>query len=220
MPEENSKITFKYCGLGDVWASCSYVAINHPLSDVRLRPRGVQLSKTVTRLLGVDMNVDFINPDNDHELDVLSNLVAYNHEYLPTKIRWENRRSRIISFQFDSRSNKDLKNCSSEEISRFREVIFKSGYRLVDLGNTCDLTAAVNIMSISEVFIGLDSGMSHVAQSVGVPIFLIANQMKKDFLQQVYNNKPIVFYQTMEHLLSNKIDEEIRDFEKNKGNPP
>jgi len=64
------------------------------------------------------------------------------------------------------------------------------------------LANSIKILSESRIFIGIDSGMAHLALSVGVPVYLYDFKQNEDiYLHQFYKNKDIKTFKTFDDIL-------------------
>jgi ADP-heptose:LPS heptosyltransferase len=127
----------------------------------------------------------------------------------------------MVCYQFDGVSQKELKNLLPKEEKKVIDHLGNLGYNPVNVGGGKPLSYVVESMAASVGFIGVPSGMAHVANSVGVPnivIFtekMLLNYKFHNYINRMYGNKPnMVFYHTIEPLLRHKTL--FRDFNFNK----
>jgi hypothetical protein len=100
------------------------------------------------------------------------------HPQVPTKLRWQGwpkGHHRRIAYQFDASSSAEVKNPSSAEQQQM--LNFAPGYEMVPLGKHLSVQQCVEIASACDLFVGVDSGMMHLCYAVGVPAFLLCNQV-------------------------------------------
>jgi len=169
-------------GFGDLWAITSHCCL---LSQ--REGQTVYLSKWSTKSM----------LDREEEIrDILRNLadsyvenvvvtserftmrsrfsVRDHHDpYVPTKVKWARNDSRIISYQIDtSTQHRPDRFCDPWLIEDLSDQL--PDYEFIELGKEyqSSMSELIEILSQSELFVGIDSGMSHVAHSVGVPTFL------------------------------------------------
>lgn len=97
--------------------------------------------------------------------------------YMPVKKlwRWKDGWSTAV-FQLDGRSGADAKNPSAEDAYRLIEAARGSDTMLIGL--PMHLEASVYWLSRCRFFVGVCSGMSHVAHSVGCPTILIRYRLQ------------------------------------------
>ena len=103
--------------------------------------------------------------------------VRDHHEpYVPTRTRWVQNDGRIISYQITTPTkHRPARFCDPTLIKRLGDHL--PGWKFIALGkeHQRSLSEIVEILSRSVCFVGIDSGISHVAHSVGVPVFLKAH---------------------------------------------
>lgn len=216
--------------LGDMWASICYAIRKSAATKEKVEfwvpnweyDQAVEILNLLD-LEDVDAEIEICAATNDlhaspvWSLPPLGYCEAFDTEYLPTKLRWNDEKSRIICYQFDPGSKPMSKSCDLNSISiLFQELEYTRRYRLVDLGHRCPLQAAVHLLSIAEAFIGVESGLAHVAYSVGTPAFVLTNWAPPHWaLGCCHKNKPVVTYRNAHALL--KHDTWLTDFKENIG---
>jgi Glycosyltransferase family 9 (heptosyltransferase) len=92
-----------------------------------------------------------------------------------TAVRWdahEARLRRTVCYQFDSVSNKATAAMTQAEESQVMQQITSWGLEPIRLGSHISLKQAVDSLSECQLFIGVDSGFSHLAHCVGTPVYL------------------------------------------------
>lgn len=211
--------------LGDMWASISYIAQqskNYDETEIWVAPHLVQIAQEFLDQLDLESvgakNITIETGQEFFELELLPFNTAFMHNTVPTKIQWENRKSKIICYHFDSTNKNQLKNCELNEISEFFMSLNKRGYRLIDVGHHCNIASMVNLMSIGEAFVGLISGPAHIACSVGIPTFMIGNWANPHLqLGGPFWNKDVVIYRTMDDFLKEDFETVKLKFQQNKG---
>lgn len=121
--------------------------------------------------------------------------------YLPTRARWAGAGSGAVCYQLDGKSERGIKNLTwAEEVGLLTWL--SSRYRVINVGGRRPLGEVVRAMAGAEAFVGVPSGMSHVANSVGVPSVVVLQPAMlaqyggfERFALTVYPNKPdMVFY--------------------------
>jgi Glycosyltransferase family 9 (heptosyltransferase) len=169
-------------GFGDLWAITSYSCL---LSQRAGRP--VHLSKWSTKSMmdREDEIRDILaNLDDGYTKDVVvtterfatsSRFSVRDHHdsYVPTKVKWVQHDSGVISYQLEtSTSHRPGRFCNPWLIEDLSDQL--PGYEFIEVGKQrqSTLSEIIEILSQSTLFVGIDSGMSHVAHSVGVPVFL------------------------------------------------
>ena len=176
------KVAPYWNGFGDLWAITSYCCLLSQRegqtvylskwSAKSMLDRG----KEITDILGSldDSYTKNVVVTTEHFTSSSRFSVRDHHDsYVPTKVRWAPNDSRIISYQ--------LKALTKHRPDRFchpRLIEGLSGqlpdYEFIELGKEHQSTMSeiIKVLTQSELFVGIDSGMSHVAHSVGVPVFL------------------------------------------------
>ncbi len=99
--------------------------------------------------------------------------------YFPTKRVWSpsSHIKGLISFQFDGRSTAAAKNPPRDDVEAFNAWIEAGGFNALRVGAPFSMSDCVDMLAMSEVFVGACSGMSTLALSVGVPTFVVAYKM-------------------------------------------
>jgi len=150
-----------------------------------LRQQRIRLASIINNVDLHDLHRDILNElDSPGEIELVRSepsirLNTYNvwqSPYFPTKTRWDAYgRHKYVAVQFDGESAKELKNASPDEEQMIRDFVQQMcpGYSLVRLGKPLTVKECVEIAANSAFFVGVDSGMSHLCHSVGVPIFLM-----------------------------------------------
>ncbi len=176
------KVAPYWDGFGDLWAVTSHCCLRS-----RREGQTVYLSKWSTKsMLDREKDIRDIlrNLDDSYTENVVvtterftmnSRFSVRDHHdlYVPTKARWVRRDSRIISSQIETpTTHRPDRFCHPRLIEDLSDQL--PDYEFIELGKKHQGTMGeiIEILSQSELFVGIDSGMSHVAHSVGVPVFL------------------------------------------------
>lgn len=112
-------------------------------------------------------NLDHLNPL------ITRNIISAPITFLRSPVVWKNTNSNIITYQFDAVSFSNLKVPSRTGLNYLYEAA--QGYRFLRLGKHLSIKKNLDLLSKSACFIGIDSGVSQLAYSVGVPVFLMRN---------------------------------------------
>ncbi|MDP2354557.1 MAG: FkbM family methyltransferase [Beijerinckiaceae bacterium] len=165
---------------GDQWASINFYLNMSVVTQERIR-----LASIINNVDLHDLHRDILNElESPGQIELVRSepsirLNTYNvwqSSYFPTRTRWHAyRRHKYVAVQFDGESAKELKNASPEEAQMIQTFIERMcpGFTLVRLGKPLSVKKCVEIAANSAFFVGVDSGMSHLCHSVGVPIFLL-----------------------------------------------
>ena len=108
---------------------------------------------------------------------------VWSSPYFPTKNRWRNTaRHKYVCMQFDGQSTPQA-NASSQEELLIKRVLQERCHGLgsIVVGKHFSVQECVSIAANSALFVGVDSGMSHLCHSVGVPIFLLEFGLATNF---------------------------------------
>ncbi len=170
-------------GFGDHWASMSW--LRHVAKATRRRPslsyiqHGTDFSHRlheIDQALAMDGDgpIDYTpmltNGQPTQELDGFD---VWSCPVVPTKLRWEfDPQSRLVVYQFDGASSPD-KNPSVADSDRILRHLRGQGYMTFVLGKHLSVAECVRACSRAAMFVGCCSGMSHLAHSVGVPVYLL-----------------------------------------------
>lgn len=82
-----------------------------------------------------------------------------------------------VCYQFDGLSSAEDKNPTPALIADLKQHIKDLGFRLVRLGSHLSLAQCAENLAVCSAFIGCDSGMSHIAHSVGCPVYLYEGRL-------------------------------------------
>jgi hypothetical protein len=169
-------------GFGDLWAVASHCCL---LAQREHRP--VQLSKWSSKAdwdRGQELRqiLACFDPKQtrgvelcDERCDDEARFGVREHlePYVQTGRRWAPSRSRVIAYQIHTHTTHlPDRFCDPGLMDRLRSQM--PGFEFVEIGKKHQRTLAeiVAILAGAACFVGIDSGMSHVAHSVGVPTFL------------------------------------------------
>jgi len=174
--------------LGDQWSTISFLyriseAISAPIdmgqyyysrySHETITKETYKLTKEILPLFDTKGKINLID---QAAKTLLPWTVRFAYPYLKTKIKWNSKKTtNIVCFQFNAKSQKKLVYMDNEQIEKIQSFLKKLGYRVQKLGFNQSIEDIVNCLSTCTAFVGVDSGMSHIAHSVGAPIFMIAN---------------------------------------------
>lgn len=167
--------------LGDVWAFVNYCLMTGQVNVSTIADNGESIRSKLLEISSLfDSNHKLILHDKIcTHYDVVDEFACWQMPYIKTKIRWSGVESKTVSTQLTGgRLHADLKNLSPEFNSKILSEIKLGGYDHIELGINYTLEECVSIIAGSRFFIGIDSGMSHVAHSVGVPMVLVKNKLE------------------------------------------
>ncbi len=103
----------------------------------------------------------------------ISILDVWSCPVVPTRRRWElPRTERTAVYQFDGVWSPE-KNPSPEEQAVVLAHLRNAGYTPIRLGKHLSVAQCVDACATALLFVGCCSGMSHLAHSVGTPVYLL-----------------------------------------------
>ena len=161
-------------GLGDVWASVSYLGrIHQPKcistiardKSTRARP----LSQVIS-LLGAGKITTTDRPGR-----ATLDRAIWTVPYLNAVKRWAPQQTKKICYQLDGISNANMKQPPNKDLKRL--MTFLPDYKFIRIGKPRSLLESVDVMLGCDLFFGICSGFSHVAHSIGIPTFLVQYKM-------------------------------------------
>jgi hypothetical protein len=121
----------------------------------------------------------------------LSYCVSFSGPYCNTIRKWDGRSGNKIAYQFDGRSKASFKNCTSIEKMQILDAANELGYQAIDVGGIeLSLEEKIDVMAGCDFFVGISSGMSVVAISIGMPVHIIYNDSIYDYQRKcIFGNK-------------------------------
>lgn len=194
------------CGthLGDCWSFVSYV-LKYRIKTISVNDHTERKIREIIPLL-----------DSNHRPTIVSNrkgarsVWSFGHKYVRTKIHWTDRYYGKVCYQFDGRSSTQAKNLPRQKEFTLIEAIEKLGSIPVKLGSELSLLECVQEAATSDLFVGVESGMSHLCHSVGVPTIIIPSSLGEDFIKKYHNNNEYekinssIIYARMREIVINK----------------
>lgn len=126
----------------------------------------------------------------------------WSNRYFPTKNKWVGDRD-YICCQFDGKSSAGLKNVPAGDRTMFDDWLNLAQVTSHHLGIEYDIDKCVKSLSRARFFVGVCSGMSHLALSVGCPTLVVEYELKIDWW---YGPNPVVKCVGMNELIK-KMDE-------------
>jgi len=84
----------------------------------------------------------------------------------------------IVCYQFDGKSRGNLKNMTKEDELKVLDEIKNVGFKPIKLGSGMSLKSCNELLSRCRFFVGVDSGMSHMAGCTNTPILFVRNNMR------------------------------------------
>lgn len=189
--------------LGDTWAAVSWLLqqSNVALSNRTRRPGHghdvVSLVMEIVSLFRTERELEIVPARRPSRIPEMTCL---QHEYLPTRMQWRPNESRLICVHFDGSWQARRKNPREKEKRRFFAAINGAGFEVVVLGKALGLTACVSALATCYCFVGVDSGMMHVANSVRCPRILVRNRMTS--IDAIYSGKGLMVARNLDAVLA------------------
>lgn len=159
--------------LGDAWAYSSYCATRGLIPTCMTKAGSIEQKLIeIQPLLGITTGFSHMKPEL-----YIDEFDAWRMPYRPTVRKWSPNHKRTVAIQFDGRLHADIKNPPPEIVDYIRNYLLQNDYTPISVGGAYSLAGCVSILAEAEMFIGVDSGMSHVAHSVGVPCVIVQNRL-------------------------------------------
>jgi Glycosyltransferase family 9 (heptosyltransferase) len=127
---------------------------------------------SIRSLLNYPTDFDSVAEPGDTDL---SGFNVWACDFYPTKVRWRfDAPHPHVCWQMDGVSSPE-KNPSPEELVEITHILLEAtgGAPVYKVGKHLGDTKCVELLAAASVFVGVDSGMSHLAHAVGVPVFLL-----------------------------------------------
>lgn len=189
---------------GDLWATITLLAHKGILSgktqllsqwqhDLNL----ARMQHEIIAALGVGSEVLLTDEKGNTEL---SGHDVWAAPVVPTsRHRWRSYAEHAtIVYQFDGRGTPDLTNPSPEDEQVLLRWLERSGFLPVRLGKHMTVDECCRQAAEAVAFIGVDSGMSHLCHSVGVPVFIYQNRLP---VVTTHRGKKYTLVESVEDLL-------------------
>ncbi len=130
--------------------------------------------------------------------------LGHKYPFISTKITWKPNNSKKICYQFDAKSKTAARFPSEDVKEEILSYARSVGYELVKLGHELTLEECIRALSESEFFLGLDSGFSTVAASVGIPVFFTQNNRSIEIWEKYnHSNKHFILARDYLELINN-----------------
>ncbi len=161
-------------GLGDHVASISLLAqMARARSLIRFHSKPVHRRRH-EELLKLLVGADVLAPTDEPATEHLDGFNVWATEYLPTHARWSRcHAAPTICTHFEGISSAREKNPPPADVQQITEWAAKRGLRVSPLTGQMPLAEVVRRLATCSLFVGCDSGMSHLAHCVGTPTYLL-----------------------------------------------
>lgn len=136
------------------------------------------------------------------DLQILSWAELFRQRYLTTQKTWKPNAAGIVCVHFTP-ANQGATVCPSFHIAAILSALASTGYRTVSLGPHLTLAQNIDVSASAELFLGIDSGLSHLVHSVGTPAHLIRNLLPLHHLRTTHRNKRYWTYKDIPEFMAN-----------------
>jgi len=99
----------------------------------------------------------------------------------PCLVKQAARPTRSVSYQLDGRSSAHIKNAPASESVQLFNWADSAQVSMVRVGLPLSVKECADVIAQSTAFVGVCSGMSMLALSVGVPVFILEYDLKIDW---------------------------------------
>ena len=164
--------------LGDLWATCNWLlrrseAQQVPIYLSRWQDGAIDIKPLLDEILSLVESTGYVRVVDEPPTQCIDDRYAvWSLPYCPTRQRWTPGPYGRIAIQLDGRSYAKEKNPPDDERALL-ESPWMPGSTITKIGLPLTLEQSVEVLAHSDVFLGVCSGMSHVAHSVGTPCFLL-----------------------------------------------
>jgi len=166
--------------LGDHWQTVNYlITRSFVLREEQLLSRyqhgkdyGERLHEILSLINAPERSkVTIVDEPGTHEPDGFDVWAAPSW---PAKQQWlPSFAERSVTYQFDGISSAESKNPPADDVLVLLREIELHCHSSVALGKDLTLAGCVHALMRSSLFVGCDSGMSHLAHAVGTPMIII-----------------------------------------------
>ena len=195
-------------GFGDCWAAASFLASRSPTSNhfvTALDPRicdilphleGTMALVTTelpatTVIMSPTETAHFFAKFGYLPREIVPWRTVFALPYIRTRMRWANTLSRRIAVQLQP-SRAGPTSCEQSDIEAFFRGLHDHGFECIELGLPHSVGQNIANAASSACFVGIDSGMSHLCHSVGVPSILVRNRLPRGYLQVTHAGKRFI----------------------------
>lgn len=206
-------------GLGDTWAIVSLLlrlseqerrpSILNPIylpagdesarGEKFLKPRNLS---TLIREVAVlfessgQIEISYLHPNC-----LVTDEMVFTMPFLPCRYRWKPAASKMVCYQLAGIHNAKDKNVSEHEQKHFCKELRNAGFIPQALGLPLTLEKSAQLLSEALCFIGVDSGLMHVAYSVGTPPIMVRNNMSDAQIARCHSNRNFGLCRDIKHVL-------------------
>lgn len=163
-------------GFGDLWAALGYVARRNAGISTCIHGKNVRARLEEMRALMKDgvlrVRIEDVPPTKSMHMD------CWGEERWPSIFPHAPSAKTVIAFQFDGRSSDGEKNPLFSDMRLFHTWAEAQGIETISVGLPLSMQDCALRLSQATAFVGVCSGMSHLAHSVkGLPVYLLQYQL-------------------------------------------
>lgn len=209
--------------LGDRWAhlnriiKCSNDGLGKIYFDNQSESE-IKKVKSLWDLIDTDIQLEFVY-ENNINFKQAEGVVEFPFPYYKTKKQWLDSSQKKYDICYQTHTNLKsanwlpIKNFTENDKNEFERKI-KPFFTTIELGknDTIPIEEEINIMLNSKIFVGICSGLSHIAHSVGIPVFLkkfendYNNSIPDDlnwvkFIENFHPNKNFSLFSNIDELI-------------------
>lgn len=163
-------------GLGDHWASINLLAQMSIAQgrQVRFHSKPEHHSRHAQILIALEGGLARVLPQDEPGTADLDGFNVWATEYLPTKRRWyRSGVEPVVCTHFEGISAAADKNPPPADRQEIEAWAAARGLKTCALTGGMTLSEVIWRLATCTLFVGCDSGMSHIAHSVGCPTYLL-----------------------------------------------
>lgn len=160
--------------LGNNWAACHWLLHESIKRNDVIRMTRVENdhSEEYLSLINSPGRIILVPDPPTVRMDDFLGENLWSTPYFPTHERWLPS-GRTVCYQFDGRTRPEKTNPSATDADTILGAMTTAGYEVIRLGLPLSASESVHRLATCSAFIGSDSGISHLAHSVGCPTFLL-----------------------------------------------
>ena len=165
------------CNFGDQWASINLLLCLSEMSGRTILTHSPldkrKLHVEILESLSVPYKVGLRFVTEKPDIDVVG-FDVWATPFYNTKNHWNYKVAhKNVCYQFDGLSAGSDKNPPAQEEKLLIRALEQSGFNPIKLGKNLSVKECIDAAVDSAFFVGVDSGMSHLCHSVGLPMFLL-----------------------------------------------
>jgi len=215
--------------LGDSWTLISfYITLGRERGEIirvskyQNKRGGKKYATKYEEVLSLLDGNEYVELVNEDATEPRRDWKDWGHKLQPqTKVKWSPSTTKVIAYQFDGRTHREKNFPSPEVADDIIKHITNLGYTTIRLGAYKPLEECISILSISELFLGVESGFAYVASSVGTPLVYIRNGRSVESMEVASKNKKCVVLENAGKLKEflKKYSLDNTHYENNASNP-